>query len=277
MPNTFEIKEIPPIQDVVLKVVRYELDNEISSSNELLNIITPDKGLSSEILRVANSAYYAGVGKVENLQTALNRLGLRTIKMLVMSAANSNIKAILRKGIYEKYIHQYPLVTAFIAVDLLKTARRTDINKDDIFIEGLLAKIGMTVIALNAKKEYAQVLETAEKKRMALTAVEEAAFKTNHIAVGAALARDWNLGDSIIEVIENPITDAAAVTGASDRVRIIACADIIARELTGCLVLEPELAAKSAIAAHYGLAPEALDAFNAGYLAALQENPLFTI
>jgi len=42
-------------------------------------------------------------------------------------------------------------------------------------------------------------------------------------------------------------------------------------------VLEPELAAKSAIAAHYGLAPEALDAFNAGYLAALQENPLFTI
>jgi len=56
MPNTFEIKEIPPIQDVVLKVVRYELDNEISSSNELLNIITPDKGLSSEILRVATPA-----------------------------------------------------------------------------------------------------------------------------------------------------------------------------------------------------------------------------
>lgn len=277
MPNRFEIKEIPPIQDVVLKVVRYELDNEISSSNELLNIITPDKGLCSEILRVANSAYYAGVGKVENLQTAVNRLGLRTIKMLVMSAANNNIKSILRKGIYEKYIHLYPLVTAFLALDVLKLSGAKEINKDDIYIEGLLAKIGMTVIALNAKKEYAQVLETAEKKRESLIAEEEAFFKTNHVAVGAALAREWNLGDSIIEVIEHPITDASTVAGQSDRVRIIALADVIARELSGCLVLPADLAVKAAIVEHYRLDAPAIDAFNLDYLARLRENPLFAV
>jgi HD-like signal output (HDOD) protein len=269
MAKNFEINEIPAIQDVVLKVVHYELDNEISGSNDLLS-------LCSRILQVANSAYYTVVGKAETLQAAINRLGLRTIKMLVMSAANSNIKAILRKGIYEKYIYEYPLVTAFNAIELCKILKRTDFHKDDIYFAGLLFKIGMTVIALNAKKEYAALIELAEKKKMGLIKAEEAEFGTNHVIVGKMIAEKWNMGDTLIEVIANTITDPAMAAGYPDRVRIINLADIIARELTGCLVLDEDLAVKKSIAASFGLETSALEVFNQHYLEGIREQPIYS-
>ncbi len=129
MASQFEIKEIPPLQDIVVKIINYDLDNETSGSTELLNILTPDKGICSKILKVSNSAFYASSRQITNLNDAIVRLGLRTVRMLVIASMSNSMKKILQKKIFMKYIQDYPTTTAYVAVDLLKHIKNKKIQK----------------------------------------------------------------------------------------------------------------------------------------------------
>jgi len=50
-------------------------------------LILRDQALASEILRVANSAFFAGLAKMNNVQQALIRIGLQRVLSVVMLAA----------------------------------------------------------------------------------------------------------------------------------------------------------------------------------------------
>jgi HD-like signal output (HDOD) protein len=74
----------------VFNPVALEIQQAISVDAELSvieGIILKDQALASEILRVANSAFFAGLQKQQTVQQALVRLGMRRVFSMVMLAA----------------------------------------------------------------------------------------------------------------------------------------------------------------------------------------------
>jgi len=74
----------------VFNQVALEVQSAIKSEADLKEIeklILKDQALASEILRVANSAFFAGLAKLNNIQQALVRLGLNRVLSVVMLAA----------------------------------------------------------------------------------------------------------------------------------------------------------------------------------------------
>ena len=77
------MKQLPVIPEVATKIMGIAEDGSEISFQELENIIKVDPGLTTKILRVANSAMYARQREIKNLQMAITLLGLKNIKSLV--------------------------------------------------------------------------------------------------------------------------------------------------------------------------------------------------
>lgn len=77
--------KLPVFNQVALEVrdaIRKDADLK-----EIERVILKDQALASEILRVANSAFFSGLAKVQGIQQALVRLGMNRVLSVVMLAA----------------------------------------------------------------------------------------------------------------------------------------------------------------------------------------------
>jgi HD-like signal output (HDOD) protein len=71
----------PAIAVRILEAVK----REETSSDELARIITADPALTSRILKVANSSFYALSSKVDSIQRALTVIGYDALKNIALS------------------------------------------------------------------------------------------------------------------------------------------------------------------------------------------------
>jgi HD-like signal output (HDOD) protein len=77
--------KLPVFNQVALDVQKaIQADADLK---QIETLILQDQALASEILRVANSAFFAGLAKLQNIQQALVRLGLNRVMSVVMLAA----------------------------------------------------------------------------------------------------------------------------------------------------------------------------------------------
>ncbi len=187
-----ELPSPPAIAVRILKTVQ----QEDFSMDDLARIISADVALTTKLLRVANSAYYALPNKVSNVNKALGILGTNIIKNIALSFV---IAGDLQKSerSYFKFDHFWRRsVTTAVAADLLTKA----INKhnDDIFVTGLLQDIGIMVIFLYKGKTYDNALnsETSCDDKN-LIAIEQKNFQFNHQQLSHILLSDWGLPDTI--------------------------------------------------------------------------------
>ena len=77
-------EDLPGLSPVVSKVMELIKTND-ASAKSLAEVIQNDNTLTTKVLRVVNSAYYAIPSKVSTIAQAVVILGLDTIKNLVLS------------------------------------------------------------------------------------------------------------------------------------------------------------------------------------------------
>jgi hypothetical protein len=64
----FDESKIPPLPAVAARVMQFDPGSPNSSIATLERIISPDQGISAELLRVSNSAYYGRSGSIKTLR-----------------------------------------------------------------------------------------------------------------------------------------------------------------------------------------------------------------
>ncbi len=88
--------QIPPLSTVTVRVMQFDPLGENASSQGLEQIVAPDEGVCSDLLRIANSAYYGRSGRVKTLRDAITLLGLKTVKNLVILLASKSMNHSLK-------------------------------------------------------------------------------------------------------------------------------------------------------------------------------------
>lgn len=73
-----------PIQDKTALEVQREMEKREPEMGRLEKLITYDPTLTAEVLRMANSAFYKGLKKIETVRDALVRLGLEQVANIVL-------------------------------------------------------------------------------------------------------------------------------------------------------------------------------------------------
>lgn len=80
--------ELPVFNKVALELQQVSRGDSITTE-QIAGIIMKDQALASRILRVANSSFFGGLGKVETISRALVRLGTTQVTSLAMAASQA--------------------------------------------------------------------------------------------------------------------------------------------------------------------------------------------
>ena len=271
----FTFDSIPPISAILLSIMQFDPGKPESDAARLDNLIGPDKAISARLLKVANSALYGRSGKIKTLREAITLLGLKATKNLVVMLATQAMHSKLKDPMYRRYLQEFPVLTALVAMDVCGPANRRQ-HAETVFLSGLLSTIGMSVVAMNKPDHYSVLLASSDRDpKMKLVELERQSYRTDHVDVGLMVCDAWKLPAEFREVMTHrnaPVQKAAA---ASDTVQLACLADAISRRLLVIPDPRGSGAAEQALAHSLGIPPEKMTAFGENYFTGLQDHPFY--
>lgn len=186
-----EFEVMPSIPQIILRVRQISEDPR-SSVADLANIILSDHALTSRILKIANSAFYAEyANRVSTITQAITLMGFRTVQNVVLSLALFDA---MDKFSHHKFDFRqfwtHSLATGVIG-KMIATAAHYKVP-EEAFIAGFMHNIGIAILAVVFPEEHALVLKKIERGEEQIAA-EKSIFGIDHGEVGGWLARKWNL------------------------------------------------------------------------------------
>lgn len=187
-----EVCPLPKSSERLLELTR----SETATIAEVANVIATDPALAAAVLRIANSAIYAG-GTVDRLETAIVRIGLRELHN--MAAAMSLFAAFRNRGEALVNFHDRAVVTGAIANRLAKV---TAVCPPSVaFTCGLLSEIGAMACLSVEGKAYSLLLKESNNSLISRSVLEKERYGGSSYQIGARFLERHKLPSNICDAI----------------------------------------------------------------------------
>jgi len=242
-----------PIFPGAVNELRNALKDENRSLDSIAKQLSMDASLASQVLRVANSSFYAGLSKINTVKEAIVRLGLARvvqIATLVMQKGLFTSKHAASNRMMVK-LWQHSVAVALGSEWLAKRLSYHDLA-EEAFMAGLFHDVGELLLL----RCIDEIRNHEPNMNLPDELVEEILLQ-QHEEKGAWLLQTWNLPDiycSIAGSHHQPVTDETTTVGLLVRV-----ADMVAHKLGISLFPQTEILVSSTEeAARLGLTEIAL-------------------
>ncbi len=176
-----------------------------SSAGDLAKIILKDFSLTNRLLKIVNSALYAGQsGKVTTISKAMFLLGIEKIRIMAATLMifdhlenNSQVKEL-------QEIASTSLMSGLVAASVAEKMKMAD--KEEVFICSMLFNLGKMLVICYFPDKHEEI-----KRRMVDLELDEVKASTSVLGVsyndlGMAVSRSWNFPDKIVRSME-PLSD----------------------------------------------------------------------
>jgi putative nucleotidyltransferase with HDIG domain len=219
-----EITQLPVQPGAAMRLL-WMLEDPRTSAADLGRLIESDPSLSTQVIRLANTAFYGLSGKVSSAWRAVTVLGLATVRAIATTAAFDLFSEKGRSVPDDFWSHSVTTAAAAAAL-----ARRVGIQPSDAFSAGLLHDIGSALVFRRAPRRYDAVLSRlAADPDLTRCDAEHLEFGVTHAEVGSAALSVMRFPAEMVEAIGQHHTEPALVT--SRLGRVLVAADAIALEI----------------------------------------------
>ncbi len=183
---------------IAQQVVRLTKDPNFDVQ-DIVACIQRDPALTARVLSVVNSSRYALQNKATNVKQAVNYLGPRTIRLITLTfGLVDSLSNGVSASVYQTYWRR-ALTMASLSCRLAE--QRDDVDVDDAYTAGLLADVGVLVLAQFHTDQCAALTESFTHGPE-LIAAELFEFGVGHSMLGARLFERWGAADDLVEAIE---------------------------------------------------------------------------
>lgn len=227
-PTTAEIdaavRRLPPLPALLQELLR-ELRDADADIKRLEDRIKSDPSLTTRVLKMANSPFYARSSEVVEVQRAVMTLGFKTVSNLVVAAGlrGSMTGAKAAPGFERNGIFLHSLATGLACARLGAFVPALREVRDHLFVAGLLHDVGRVALC-EFYQPHAPSLVTPEDLGLP-PSVEQKLLGTDHQLVGGRVHECWQLPEELLhpitrhhapveELAEHPMTLAVAVADA---------------------------------------------------------------
>jgi len=180
----------PMLPEVALQVMQLSQRPDVKFE-ELVALLQKDAVLAGRVLSIAQSSAYAARSPIQTLQQASVRLGLKTMRDVVLEAA-IHMKVFRVPG-YEPAMERLARHSAAVAHVMRAVCRRTNVEAEYAFLCGLLHDVGFAASLLALAADPAWRHSTFEELAPVLDEVHEEA--------SGVLARLWKLPEGIQRMV----------------------------------------------------------------------------
>jgi putative nucleotidyltransferase with HDIG domain len=219
-----EVTQLPVQPGAAMRLL-WMLEDPRTSAADLGRLIESDPALSTQVIRLANTAFYGLSGKVSSAWRAVTVLGLATVRAIATTAAFDLFSDKGRSVPDDFWPHSVTTAAAAAAI-----ARRVGIQPNDAFSSGLLHDLGSALVFRRAPARYESVLDLlAGDPSMSRLEAERLEFGMTHAEVGAAALSVMRFPAEMVEAIGAHHTPPAQIT--STLGRVLVAADAVALQI----------------------------------------------
>ncbi|MEM7469605.1 MAG: HDOD domain-containing protein [Pseudomonadota bacterium] len=195
------VKDLIPLPKAYVRIQQLVNDPD-SSLADITEVIVHDPGLTSRILRIANSAYMALATKVDTVSRAVQVLGLNQVHDLALAGAAVGSLVNLKSDVID--VADFWRRSVYAAVVGRAFAKRSAVSAPErAFVCGLLHDVGNLLLAYRMPDVYEELFQLAIQNDQTLSQVQLRELGFDYSDVGGALLEKWQLPDPIMEPVRH--------------------------------------------------------------------------
>lgn len=207
--------ELPTLPEVALRV-RDAVEDESSSARQIAEAVSSDPALAARLVQVANSPLYRGRREVDDVQTAVVRLGRDLVRTLVTSLAMRQMFQATTEAV-DRRLHALWSHSVQVAAISRALAGQHGLAPDRAMLAGLLHDVGALPLLVRAEEDESLLADEA---------AFDALVRELHPRLGEAILRSWRLPDYVVAVAAGHEDLARDPGGPPDYVDVVTVANL---------------------------------------------------
>lgn len=224
------LEPIPPIAGQILTLT----EDPDTSLSEIADLILNDPGLTANLLKICNSAYFGLSRKVDSVREAIGFIGLDHLVQLVMlnSVSQNFSKPTIGYGLGEGQLWRHAVSSAHVAKSLADQLGLTSM-KHLIYTAALLKDIGKLILGRFVAFSVEEINILVQAKGYSFNDAEKKIIGMSHEELGALVGQKWQFSDRLNFIIRHHHLSHAA---AREKVEtsLVYLADIVCMMMGVC-------------------------------------------
>jgi putative nucleotidyltransferase with HDIG domain len=192
------LRQIPALQSLVQGVTRI-MGREGVDLGEVAEALQKDSALSVRVLSMANSAAIAPEMRIDDLQTALQMLGIARVRRVAQAVFTMRDAHKMADGLDWRHLWIHALATAAIAEELERRIRPS--GTQQVYMAALLHDVGKIVLSTVAPDAYRDVIVGSWNGDGRLEDLERGVLGVDHREAGVIFAKANRLTEVVIQSI----------------------------------------------------------------------------
>ncbi len=183
---------LPTLPEVALRV-RDAVEEPNATAAKIADIVGTDAALSARLLQVANSPLYRARNPIDNLQTAIARLGNALVRNLVTSLVMKQMFQATTDALDTRLRNLWEHAVQVAAISRVIASGVPGLQKDQAMLAGLIHDIGTLPLLVRAE-DYPELLEDE--------ALLDRVIAHLHTTLGGKILKTWGFPDTLVAVAE---------------------------------------------------------------------------
>jgi HD-like signal output (HDOD) protein len=190
------LDKLPKLSPITMRLLSTlaRRDCEVS---QLAGLVEKDALLSAQLLRMANSATFSRLRRIENIPHAIAMVGLGTMRRLALGTSISNVFSQVKKApSFSMVRFNLHSVATGTLVELISDEVPLD-HPEGAFIAGLLHDVGKLMIAVGAPDLYEELLSIVAVRGTSMIECERELLEMDHTELSQLAITRWDLPEPI--------------------------------------------------------------------------------
>jgi putative nucleotidyltransferase with HDIG domain len=191
--------ELPSLPEIYLRVCA-QLDDEITTVQQIGDTMQQDPSLTTRVLKMVNSGYCGLPNQVSSVAQSISLLGRERFRHILIAAV---LRDVFSSGpnnpaFSMQVFWQHSIKTAIIARELARQVREIE-EPESMFTAGLLHDIGKLPLIDEFPERMLAAEEYMIQQRVDVLTAELNQVGFTHTAVGETLMQRWGLPQLLID------------------------------------------------------------------------------
>ena len=195
------IDQLPSIPIVVSKIINMVNDPEVNFKL-IADEISKDQAITTDILKICNSAYFSKGKEITSVDRAIVTLGIKEVKDIVVISTTKQVmnKAILGYDLEKGELWKHNLIVAMLAKKIA-TMKKQRTLADVVFTGGIIHDVGKTILALFVANTFKEILATTMEKQIPFSIAEREIMGFDHQEIGEKILEKWQFPEVLRAVV----------------------------------------------------------------------------
>jgi len=190
--QVMERHELPALPFVASKILDMIQDPDLNV-RQLCRVLSDDTALAARVLAVSRSAYYAQRTVPTTLLGAVQVLGFRTLRNVVITIATQGLFHSNNKISEKLWSHSLAVALA----SRILSARMGYRDGEQAFLAGLLHDVGEMILLHGDPRGFERMGQEVQRANVSMVEKEQEVYGFDHALIGLTLLDSWNMDSNI--------------------------------------------------------------------------------